>query len=452
MPSLFDNLKSSASSFFGGGNAQPQQPYNAALQNHRELVQQQREKVQSYALAPNATLLNEGFSKVTSTYGSIGPFSKIASGTPSFDALASEISLTGGNTLIGGGTDYSLIANATKVSLGNIGISTSTASQIKEEVKSEESSEDGTSHKVKLVASAADGESMAIQNSVNFPVEPLMERVVEFDAMPEVSEIHSVEYEPISAPHMPLEFQKYKGTKSTQWQINGTFTCRTRDEAFRNFVYLNNLRGWTKPYFGENQRIQFGDGGSRGKLGAPPPVLGFSGWRGLVGTVPVVVTGLNWNWPKDCDWLPTGVTDPEGKEIPFPTVMVVNIQLVESYAPNQVNAFDLVAFRRGEMVNAYLTEGEQPIIRGVATFSAEPVGGNGGNQSIANGTPAPTSGEKKTTASAGKNALTGLKQKLGDSQLAKTLQKAWTGATSIFSPKKGEAKTTPPIPTGDEGE
>lgn len=441
MPSLFDSLKSSLTS-----------ATNSAVGS---AVAKVESKLTSYSLADPAKLLNEGFGKITSTYGSLGPFSKMAAGAPSFETISAELSLSAGESLIRKGTDFSLLAGGAKALLGGAGSSVATASQIKEETKSEDSAEDGTSHKVKLVASAADGESTAIQNSVNFPTEPLMERLVEFDAMPEVQEIHSVEYEPISAPQMPQEFQKYKGTKSIQWQINGTFTCRTREEAFRNFVYLNNLRGWTKPYFGDKQRIQFGDGGSRGKLGAPPPVLGFSGWRGLVGTVPVVIVSLNWNWPKDCDWLPTGVTDPEGKEIPFPTVMTVNIGMVESYAPNQVNGFDLVAFRRGEMVNAFLSEGEQPQVRGRVASSAEPVGGNGGNQSITNGTAAPTSiaaGAQKTTANIGNSALAGLKQKLGDSQLGKTLQKAWTGAKSIFSPNKAEAKTTPPIPTGDEGE
>lgn len=426
MPSLFDSLKSTFTNLTGGAAKTP-------------------DKLVSYSLADNTKLLNEGFGKITSTYGSLGPFSKMAADAPTFSSISSQLALSGAS--FSKGIDFSLIGNGAKASLGGVGASSATASQIKEEVQTDESSDDGTSHKVKLIASAADGESIAIQNSVNFPVEPLMERVVEFDIMPEVSEIHSVEYEPISAPQMPLEFQKYKGTKSIQWQINGTFTCRTRGEAFRNFVYMNNLRGWTKPYFGEKQRTQFSDGGSRGKLGAPPPVLRFSGWRGLVGEVPVVVTGLNWNWPKDCDWLPTGITDQEGKEIPFPTVMTVNIQLVESYAPNQVNAFDLVAFRRGEMVNAFLSEGDQPQIRGTAS---EPIGANGGNQSIANGTAPPTSdsGNGKTATSGG-----GLKVfSFGDTQFAKSLQTAWSGAKNIFSPKKDEAKSVAPIPTGDEGE
>jgi hypothetical protein len=177
-----------------------------------------------------------------------------------------------------------------------------------------------------------------------------MERVVEFDIMPEVTENRTVEYEAMSPPQAPGEFQKYKGTKSTTWQIVATFTCRTRDEAKRNYIFLNTLRGWSQSYFGDNQLIQF-----QNKLGAPPPVLTFSGWRGLVGAVPVVLTSTSWNWPKDCDWLPTGIieTGPGGFEIPFPAVMSITISLTESFSAQQFNAFDLVAFRNGDMVGAF---------------------------------------------------------------------------------------------------
>jgi hypothetical protein len=192
--------------------------------------------------------------------------------------------------------------------------------------------------------------------------------------MPEVSEVRTVEYEALTAPQMPGEFQKYKGTKSTQWNITATLACRTREEAARNYIYVNTLRGWSESYFGDKQRIQFSDGGGRGKLGAPPPVLQFAGWRSLVGTVPVVLTSLNWSWPHDCDWIPSGILDPATQqEIPFPTVMQVQISLVESYSPQQMNNFDLVAFRNGRMVNAWSSTSATTL---APLNLAEPVGGN----------------------------------------------------------------------------
>lgn len=317
-----------------------------------------KDKAVNYAMAGPTALLTEGLDKVTKVF-STNPFSKLSQAfTPPKVVVPPEVL----------GSAASIRANTQSDPI-----------------------DDDTGHKVKLVASTSDGESSVIKNDANFPHEPLMERVVEFDVMPEVQEIHSAEYEPLSAPQMPLEFQKYKGTKSIQWQINGTFTCRTRDEALRNYIYLSNLRGWTKPYFGEKQRQQFS---GSGKLGAPPPVLTFSGWRSLVGAVPVVITSLNWNWPKDCDWIPTGIKDGDGKEIPFPTVMQVNISMVESFSPDQVNGFDLVQFRNGRMVDAW-----RPYASPSAVKVSEAVGGNGGNQSVIKGTPQPHKGRGNAEAS-----------------------------------------------------
>jgi hypothetical protein len=367
-----------------------------------------KDKAISYSMADPRKLVGETVDKISASFGDIkNPFGRAA-------VVLSKI---------GAKKPTELQASATSIKAGT----------------GTEDGDESTSHKVKLEASVADGESIAIQNSVNFVHEPLMERVVEFDAMPEVQEIHSAEYEALAAPQMPLEFQKYKGTKSIQWQINGTFTCRTRNEAARNYIYLNNLRGWTKPYFGEEQRKQFGgDNGNRGKLGAPPPVLKFSGWRGLVGPVPVVVTSLNWNWPKDCDWIPTGMFDPDGKEIPFPTVMNINIALVESFSPEQVNAFDLVAFRNGDMIGAWRQSESQPARPEVS----EALGSNGGNQSTINGTAqASTGGPTATTAdfsNEGRNARLGrlISQGLSSSE---TLIQARAGRSV------DEESTTEPI-------
>lgn len=316
----------------------------------------------SYATAGIKTVLSEGYAKVATTFGDNAVFKRMSAALPS--SLKSFLTPT-----------------QAKAALDKVSTSTASASSIKQEIAADDTGSN-TGHKVRLVSATADGESEAIQNDVNFPVEPLMQRMVEWDNMPEVSEVHSVEYESLHAPQMPLEFQKYKGTKSVTWQVNGTFTCRTRDEALRNYTYLNILRGWTKPYFGEKQRTQFV---GSGKLGAPPPVLEFSGWRSLVGKVPVVITSLNWNWPKDCDWIPTGVMDDNGKEIPFPTVMAVNVSLVESFSPDQVNGFDLVAFRNGRMVNAWLAADQHPS----TPKTGEPIGGNGGNSSAIKGTAMP---------------------------------------------------------------
>lgn len=185
---------------------------------------------------------------------------------------------------------------------------------------------------------------------------------VVFRVMPEVVESRTVEYEAIAPPQVPTAFQKYKGTSSTQWTVNATLICRTTDEATENLRILNTLRGWTMPFFGVRTAEVFPN-----KLGAPPPVLEFSGWRNqMVGPVQVVLTSLNWNFPQDVDYIPANeyVVDPDsngtpglyrytGKQIPFPTVIKLAIQLVESFSTDQLNGFSLNDFRAGRFAEAF---------------------------------------------------------------------------------------------------
>ena len=181
-----------------------------------------------------------------------------------------------------------------------------------------------------------------------------------FRVMPEVVESRTVEYEAIAPPQFPSAFQKYKGTSSTQWSVNATFVCRTTDEATENLRFLNTLRGWTVPFFGTKTLDQFPD-----KLGAPPPVLIFSGWRSqMVGPVPVVITSLNWNFPQDVDYIPAKEFAPvdgvpnnyrdTGRLVPFPTVIKVAIQLVESFSTEQMNGFSIGDFRSGRFDRAFI--------------------------------------------------------------------------------------------------
>lgn len=213
-----------------------------------------------------------------------------------------------------------------------------TAEQIKKIINANNSAED-QSHKVKLIEKGVDQ--------------------VIFNNMPEVVENRSIEYEAIAPPQSPAAFQKYKGTASTQWTVQATLTSRNTDEATENLRKLNVLRGWTMPFFGNNTKLTYPD-----KLGAPPPVLEFSGWRNqMVGPVQVVITSLNWNFPQDVDYIPArgftrntdsvGGLESSGELIPFPTVIKLQITLVESFSTDQMNSFDLAEFRTGRFDRAF---------------------------------------------------------------------------------------------------
>lgn len=274
----------------------------------------------NYSLVPNETRVNETFTAVQSKFGGVGDFKSLNVGAPTFSKLGADYSL--GN--VKPSSPY--LGMASSVSTG-VTATSATASQIRDQA-GDGSRKADDSHKVQLLSLVDD-------------------LLVTFDIMPEVTESRNAEYESLQAAQMPGEFQKFKGTKATSWQVNASFTCRTRDEAEMNLAYINTLRAWTMPYFGDNQ----------GRMaGAPPPVLQLYGYRGLVGRVPVVMTSLNWTWPKDCDWIPTWTTGDDGGTTPFPTVMNVQFTLVESFSANQFNRFDLESFKAGDMVGAYGTQ------------------------------------------------------------------------------------------------
>lgn len=280
----------------------------------------------SYTLANAQTKVSEAAGSIASTLGgSGGPFSKLGANLPTFDSLKAA-AMKAGSTLLGGTGDLvnQQIANDASQVAGF---------QSAAELNSEGGSASLTNHLVTL-SEIGGGE-----------------RVVQFDVMPEIVEARTIQYEAIAPAQFPGAFQKYKGTDSTQWTLNCTFTARTTKEATQNLWYINTLRGWSMPFFGDNTGSVY-----TGQLGAPPPVLHLQGLRNLVGKVPVVITSLNWNWPKDVDYLPTEWTfENTNDKMPFPAVMNVAIQLVESYSTAQFNRFSLIEYRHGEMDAAFNT-------------------------------------------------------------------------------------------------
>ena len=70
-----------------------------------------------------------------------------------------------------------------------------------------------------------------------------------------------------------------------------------------------------------------------------------------MGPVPVVITSLNWNWPRDVDYIPAASDD--GQLIPFPVVIQVAIQCVESLSTQEFNNFNLADYRAGNFSTAF---------------------------------------------------------------------------------------------------
>lgn len=165
---------------------------------------------------------------------------------------------------------------------------------------------------------------------------------VVFDVMPRIDESASVDYEPITPIHHPGAIQKYRNSSVRSWRITARLISRTSAEATLNLQYINVMRAWQKPFFGEGTAASMPD-----KLGAPPPVLTLSAYGPrMIGPVKCVMKDCNWSWDNTLDWIPTA----DGN--PFPVIIDVNLSLEESWSPAEYSGFDIVKYKQGDLSEA----------------------------------------------------------------------------------------------------
>ena len=287
------------------------------------------------SIANLGTKAVEGIKAIGSRFGDALPFSKAGAMTPAFNTITTPQSLSAAtNSIVG--SSYTADGLALGIERERLFAATvpSTSASAYKAATSVGSAEDDKEHIVTLKDSIGG--------------------LVEFLVMPEIVENRNVQYEPVSPAQFPGAFQKYKGTDSVQWSVNAMFVARTSKEAKKNFDYINLLRSWSLPFFGELTAQAYKD-----KLGAPPCVLKFKGFRsGILDERPVVITSLSWNWPRDVDYIPMAASPDSDalSDLPFPTVISVAIQLVESWSTTEFNQFSLKEYRAGNMVGAFGTE------------------------------------------------------------------------------------------------
>lgn len=327
----------------------------------------------SFGVANAATKVTEALGSAVSTFGSNNPFTKVTANIPvpgiTEDLKAAKELAANSQELI---TKFDNLIALSTTSLADPSITperreylerlqasgkagksigekdlaaaNATISKAKEAATTSGESPSAKSLKEATGAGqAANSNHMVILEEVRDTTE-----YVQFVVLPVITESRNVEYEAVMPPQFPGAFQKYKGTASAQWTMDVTFISRNRNEANTNYNNLCQLRGWTMPFYGENTAKSF-----KGQLGAPPPVLNLRGLRTLIGPVPVVITSLNWSWPKDVDYISTLTPAEDGKMIPFPAIMTIAIQLIESFSTGQINRFSLQDFRDGNLEKAY---------------------------------------------------------------------------------------------------
>jgi len=165
-----------------------------------------------------------------------------------------------------------------------------------------------------------------------------------FDVTPSIDESRSANYEHITPVHHPGTIQVYKNTEARQFNITVKLIARTAAEASMNVKYINAIRSWVMPYYGQGTA----NSSESNRLGAPPDILVFDVYGDKnISALPVVLTSYHWVYPDIVDFIPTE----DG--IPFPTIMDISLSLIESYSPEEYTNFDITAYRTGNMANAY---------------------------------------------------------------------------------------------------
>ncbi len=204
--------------------------------------------------------------------------------------------------------------------------------------------------------------------------------VIAFDVTPEITETRNVNYKTLEPVHMPGGIHVYGNTSSRIFNVNNIrLVSRTREEASKNLYRLNVMRSWAMPYFGTK---------NTSLVGAPPDVLALtayaSGRQDLANSqsriassddeggnpadaraslkraratnihnIPVVLQQISIPYPSDTDYIDTVKLKPfldgtviEGG-VPFPTIMTIDLVLLETHSPAEFAKFDLKKYRQG---------------------------------------------------------------------------------------------------------
>ena len=251
----------------------------------------------NFSLASMSTKIGEGASKMLGSFGSLMGFKNVAPNLPTAD-LATLLQQQG----IGIGAGQTLSDNT------------------------------------ELAAPRSDNSDVVV--ILQSTISP---EYVRLNASPRISENRSAQYSEVNLIHHPGSILKYERTSSRSWGITAKLVSRNQQEASENQAILNTIRGWVMPYYGEGTEKNDPD-----KLGAPPPVLMFSGYgEKNIGKIPVVLESYSNDWPNDVDYIPTLTGDP------FPVVMDVTLNLKECYSPAEYSNFNLFAYKSGMLSQAF---------------------------------------------------------------------------------------------------
>jgi hypothetical protein len=148
-----------------------------------------------------------------------------------------------------------------------------------------------------------------------------VDRVI-FEASSPIAESRTINYDGYGIIQLPTDVFSYHGTGARHFSITGKLVSRTVSEAQTNALYLNLIRSWALPDFGNT--------------GGPPPIITLKGYNNMnIDNRPCILRSYGWTFPDDCDFIvpPTLGTTNE----PMPVIGLITLELDEAYSPVQIS-------------------------------------------------------------------------------------------------------------------
>lgn len=141
---------------------------------------------------------------------------------------------------------------------------------------------------------------------------------VVFEASSPVSESRSADYQGFDIVHLPTNLYAYRSTSGRHFSISGKLVSRTADEAQQNAKYVDLIRKWVLPDFGNT--------------GATPPLVKLYAYgNNNINGVNCILRQYNFLYPDDVDYIFT--SNP-----PMPVIMMIDIQLDEAYSAAEITS------------------------------------------------------------------------------------------------------------------
>jgi len=137
-----------------------------------------------------------------------------------------------------------------------------------------------------------------------------------FESSVPLSEERTATYQGFDITHLPTEIPAYKNTSSRKFSITGKFVSRNTAEATANSGYLDMIRSWLLPDYGNS--------------GATPPILHLYGYKNNhITGVQCILKNYSFIFPDDVDYIYTGSN-------PMPVIGMVTLSLDEVFSPEQI--------------------------------------------------------------------------------------------------------------------